>query len=48
VSRALVGFGIAGVDWPFAAAMPMPAIYRVRLTAAGAQATGPGLGPLRP
>jgi 2,3-bisphosphoglycerate-dependent phosphoglycerate mutase len=43
VARALVGFGLAGVDWRFASAMPMPAVYRVRFTDDGVRATGPGL-----
>lgn len=43
ICRALVGFGVE-VDWrPFSRAMPMPAIYRVSLTAHGARAAGPGL-----
>jgi 2,3-bisphosphoglycerate-dependent phosphoglycerate mutase len=45
VARALVGFGVAGVDWPFASAMPMPAVYRLRFAGDGVRATGPGLGP---
>ena len=39
VSRALIGFGLTAVDWPFSQAMPMPAVYRI----AGAEITGPGL-----
>jgi 2,3-bisphosphoglycerate-dependent phosphoglycerate mutase len=30
VARALVGFGVGGVDWAFCRAMPMPAVYRLR------------------
>jgi 2,3-bisphosphoglycerate-dependent phosphoglycerate mutase len=48
VARALAGVGVAGSDWPFAAAMPMPAVYRLRFTADGVHATGPGLGPEPP
>ncbi len=29
VARALVGFGVVGVDWELSRSMPMPAIYRV-------------------
>ena len=43
IARALVGFGVRGVDWPFAAAMPMPAVYELRFTRSGVVATGPGL-----
>lgn len=43
IARALVGFGIGGVDWPFAAAMPMPAVYRLRIADSGVVADGPGL-----
>ncbi|MEU7530370.1 histidine phosphatase family protein [Saccharothrix sp. NPDC042600] len=43
ISRALVGAGLHGVDWPFSRAMPMPAIYRLRFTDRGVRATGPGL-----
>jgi len=42
VSRALLGFG-SSVDWPFCAAMPMPAIYRLHITEDQVVATGPGL-----
>ncbi len=45
VARALAGFGVDGVDWPFARAMPMPAVYRLRLTPDTVHATGPGLPP---
>jgi 2,3-bisphosphoglycerate-dependent phosphoglycerate mutase len=48
VARALVGFGLAGVDWRFASAMPMPAVYRLRLTGDDVRATGPGLGEALP
>lgn len=37
VARALVGLGVAGIDWDFARAMPMPAVYRL-----GGRVTGPG------
>lgn len=43
VSRALVGFGVAGVDHAFVHAMPMPAVYRIRFTERGVDVTGPGL-----
>ena len=43
VSRALVGFGVAAVDWDFSHAMPMPAVYRVRFGDGGVQVRGPGL-----
>ncbi|MFI9816545.1 histidine phosphatase family protein [Saccharothrix variisporea] len=43
ISRALVGFGVTTVDWPFSHAMPMPALYRLRFTARGVEITGPGL-----
>ncbi|GAA0255440.1 histidine phosphatase family protein [Saccharothrix mutabilis subsp. mutabilis] len=43
ISRALVGAGVRGLDWPFSRAMPMPAIYRLRFTDRGVHATGPGL-----
>ena len=39
VARALIGFGVTAVDWPFSRAMPMPAIYRIADTGI----TGPGL-----
>lgn len=42
ISRALLGFGRL-VDWPFCAAMPMPAIYRLHITEDQVVATGPGL-----
>lgn len=42
ISRALLGFG-RSVDWPFCAAMPMPAIYRLHITEDQVVATGPGL-----
>jgi 2,3-bisphosphoglycerate-dependent phosphoglycerate mutase len=29
ISRALLGFGLTTVDWPFSRSMPMPAIYRL-------------------
>lgn len=45
VARALAGFGVGGVDWPFARAMPMPAVYRLRFAGAAVRATGPGLPP---
>ncbi|MCG8919119.1 histidine phosphatase family protein [Actinokineospora sp. PR83] len=41
VARALVGFGVAGVDWEFSRAMPMPAVYRLRFTPAGVAVSGP-------
>ncbi|MEO6091352.1 MAG: histidine phosphatase family protein [Umezawaea sp.] len=43
VARALIGFGLTAVDWPFSRAMPMPAIYRLHFTDSGTQVTGPGL-----
>jgi len=43
VARALVGFGLHTVDWPFSRAMPMPAIYRLRFTDHEVQVSGPGL-----
>ena len=43
VARALAGFGVPGIDWPFCRAMPMPAVYRVRIGVAGTVATGPGM-----
>jgi 2,3-bisphosphoglycerate-dependent phosphoglycerate mutase len=44
VARLLAGFGLQ-IDWSFCHAMPMPAIYRLRLTPTGSLATadGPGL-----
>lgn len=42
ICRALTGFGLT-VDWPFSQAMPMPAVYRLRIAAQGVDATGPGL-----
>lgn len=47
VARALAGSGIPGIDWPFHRAMPMPAVYRLRLTPGTVHATGPGV-PERP
>jgi 2,3-bisphosphoglycerate-dependent phosphoglycerate mutase len=43
ICRALVGFGLTGVDWSFSRAMPMPAIYRLHLSGGKIEATGPGL-----
>lgn len=43
IARALIGFGLTTVDWRFSRTMPMPAIYRLRFTDRGTQATGPGL-----
>ena len=43
IARALAGFGLAGIDWPFRQALPMPAIYRIRFSANGTVAKGPGL-----
>jgi 2,3-bisphosphoglycerate-dependent phosphoglycerate mutase len=43
IARALSGFGVAGIDWPFAATMPMPAVYRLSITGSGVIADGPGL-----
>ncbi|MGB3439159.1 MAG: hypothetical protein WBA97_10450 [Actinophytocola sp.] len=43
IARALIGFGLTGVDWPFSHAMPMPAIYRLHLTDGATHAAGPGL-----
>ncbi|WP_086829884.1 histidine phosphatase family protein [Allokutzneria sp. NRRL B-24872] len=43
VARALVGFGVSTVDWPFSRAMPMPAVYRLRFTSGHPHITGPGL-----
>jgi 2,3-bisphosphoglycerate-dependent phosphoglycerate mutase len=44
VARALVGFGVTGINWPFLAAMPMPAVYRLQITDFGVLAAdGPGL-----
>jgi len=40
VARALVGFGVAGVDWEFSRAMPMPAVYRLRFTTTGVAVSG--------
>lgn len=42
LSRALAGFGVM-VDWPFSQAMPMPAIYRLKLSDHGVHVAGPGL-----
>ena len=42
-ARALVGLGLAGIDFEFWRRMPMPAVYRVRLEAGGVVASGPGL-----
>ncbi|MBB4963991.1 histidine phosphatase family protein [Saccharothrix violaceirubra] len=42
VARALAGFGVA-VDWPFSAAMPMPAVYRLSFSGMRFHAEGPGL-----
>ncbi|GAA3986458.1 histidine phosphatase family protein [Allokutzneria multivorans] len=44
VARALAGFGVSTVDWPFSAAMPMPAVYRIRFSAGHPHVSGPGLG----
>lgn len=43
ISRALIGFGLSGIDWSFQRAMPMPAVYRLEFGDAGVQAVGPGL-----
>jgi 2,3-bisphosphoglycerate-dependent phosphoglycerate mutase len=43
ISRALIGFGLTTVDWPFSRSMPMPAIYRLHFTDHQVHATGPGL-----
>lgn len=43
VSRALVGFGCP-VDWAFARAMPMPAVYVVSFANSVPSISGPGLG----
>lgn len=42
-ARALVGLGLAGIDFEFWRRMPMPAVYRVRVEADGVVASGPGL-----
>jgi len=42
-ARALVGLGVAGIDFEFWRRMPMPAVYHVRLEADGVVASGPGL-----
>ncbi len=42
VARALAGFG-ADVDWSFARAMPMPAVYTVEFCTSEVVLTGPGL-----
>jgi len=47
-ARALVGLGLAGIDFEFWRRMPMPAVYRVRLEADGVVASGPGLPGLDP
>ncbi|GAA3431995.1 histidine phosphatase family protein [Kutzneria kofuensis] len=39
LARALIGFGLTTVDWPFSKAMPMPAVYRIT----GTKISGPGL-----
>ncbi|MBF6302947.1 histidine phosphatase family protein [Nocardia amamiensis] len=43
ICRALLGFGVAGVDWAFSRAMPMPAVYRISLRYSRIHAAGPGL-----
>ncbi|MEV8442151.1 histidine phosphatase family protein [Actinosynnema sp. NPDC051121] len=43
IARALIGFGLTTIDWPFSRAMPMPAIYRLHFSDRGTQAIGPGL-----
>lgn len=43
VARALVGFGVPGIDWAFCTAMPMPAIFRVRFAEDQVTVTGAGL-----
>jgi 2,3-bisphosphoglycerate-dependent phosphoglycerate mutase len=43
VARALLGFGVDGIDWPFCAAMPMPAVYRLRWEGGRVVVSGPGL-----
>lgn len=44
VARALAGFGVPGIDWPFASVMPMPAVYRLWIPDSGVVvADGPGL-----
>lgn len=43
ISRALIGFGLTTVDWPFSHSMPMPAIYRLHVTDHQVHVTGPGL-----
>jgi 2,3-bisphosphoglycerate-dependent phosphoglycerate mutase len=43
IARALTGFGLTTVDWPFSRAMPMPAIYRLQFADDKVTATGPGL-----
>jgi 2,3-bisphosphoglycerate-dependent phosphoglycerate mutase len=45
IARALVGFGVPGIDWAFCVAMPMPAVYRLRLDGKHMAVTGPGLRP---
>lgn len=42
VARALAGFGV-DVDWPFASAMPMPAVYTVEFCTPQVVVRGPGL-----
>jgi 2,3-bisphosphoglycerate-dependent phosphoglycerate mutase len=45
IARALLGLGIAGIDWPFCAAMPMPAVYRLWMDGDRVSVDGPGLAP---
>lgn len=43
IARALLGIGVPGIDWPFCASMPMPAVYRLHPNGDRILATGPGL-----
>ncbi|WP_083884502.1 histidine phosphatase family protein [Nocardia higoensis] len=43
ISRALVGLGVAQVDWPFSRVMPMPAVYRLEVHGNRLRVEGPGL-----
>lgn len=44
IARALIGFGVGGVDWQFSRAMPMPAVYQLEIhTGTLLRAQGPGL-----
>ncbi|HKN99071.1 MAG TPA: hypothetical protein VJX10_18260 [Pseudonocardiaceae bacterium] len=43
VGRALVGLELTTVDWPFVRAMPMPAVYRLRVGEGGVRISGPGV-----